>query len=165
MRKHAVINLIALCLSSTLVHAAVPKKLNAFAEGERLVYTRAVEAFRKNDLNELRKQRDLLVRNYPNSIHLDNTYYLSGVLQFQGGQYAEAVRDFGVVSEKFPKSNKRPAALFAKAMTYEKLGLKPQAERLLQMIVKEYPGSQESQRAWMQLKVAGQTAAGGSTKR
>lgn len=154
MKKHAVISVIALVLFSSFVHAATPKNLNAFSEGERLIYTRVVEAFRKSDVVETKKQRDLLVRNYPTSVHLDNAFYLSGVLQFQNNQYAEAVRDFGVVTERFPKSNKRPAAMFAKAVTYEKLGLKPQATRLWKLIVKEYPGSQESQRAWMQLKIA-----------
>jgi TolA-binding protein len=95
-----------------------------------------------------------LARNYPKSVHLDNAYYLTGVLQFQSNRYAEAVRAFGIVADRYPQSNKRPAAMFAKARTYELLGLKPQAKRLWNLIVKEYPGSQESQRAWMQLKVA-----------
>jgi TolA-binding protein len=153
MRKQIVITLIAAALTS-IAHAAVPQKLNAFTEGERLVYTRVVEAFNKNNLKAALHERSLLARNYPKSVHLDNAFYLTGVLQFQAGRYADAVRDFGVVENQFPHSNKRPSAMFAKAMTYEKLGLKPQATRLWNLIVKEYPGSQESQRAWMQLKVA-----------
>lgn len=153
MKKHAVIFAISMMIT-TLAHAAVPRQLNAFSEGERLVYTRVVQAFRQNNLNEALHQRSLLVRNYPKSVHLDNAFYLTGVMQYQAGLYAQAVRDFGIVGDRFPQSNKRPAALFAKAMTYDKLGLKPQATRLLKMIMTEYPGSQESQRAWMQLKVA-----------
>lgn len=164
MKKHAVISVIALVLLSNFVHAATPKNLNAFSEGERLIYTRVVGAFRKNDLAETIKQRDLLLRNYPSSVHLDNSFYLTGVLQYQNNQYAEAVRDFGVVTDRFPKSNKRPAAMFAKASTYEKLGLKPQATRLWKLIVKEYPGSQESQRAWMQLKLAASSKGNSQTR-
>ena len=152
--QNVIVSFAIFCLGSVSAPAAVPQKLNAFAEGERLIYTRVVEAYRKGNLAETLKQRDLLARNYARSVHLDNAYYLSGVLQFQSGRLAEAVRDFGVVEKSYPKSNKRPAAMFAKAMTYEKLGLRPQAKRLMQLIVKEYPGSQESQRAWMQLKLA-----------
>lgn len=155
MRKHAVISVLALCLSPVFAAAATPSKLNAFTEGERLIYTRVVESFRKNDLAQTVKQRDLLVKNYPKSVHIDNAYYMTGVLNYQQNRFAEAVRDFGIVTEKYPQSNKRAAAMFAKANTYEKLGLKPQSLRLLQQVVKEYPGSQESQRAWMQLKIAG----------
>jgi TolA-binding protein len=153
MKKHLVISLL-LSSIAPLAHAAVPQKLNAFSEGERVVYTHVVEAYRKNHLAEAVQQRNLLAHNYPKSVHLDNAYYLTGVLQFQAGRYAEAVRDFGTVEDRFPQSNKRPSAMFAKARTYEMLGLKPQATRLLNLIVKEYPGSQESQRAWMQLKLA-----------
>lgn len=162
MKKHAVI-LVALVVVSSFcltpfsvpqAHASIPRKLNAFSEGERLLYTRVVEAFRKNQLSEAVKQRDLLGRNYPTSVHLDNAYYLTGVLNFQANHYAEAVRLFGVVEARFPYSNKRPAAMFAKARTYELLGLKPQAVRLWKTILKEYPGSQESSRARMQLQVA-----------
>jgi TolA-binding protein len=153
MKKHVVIGLIVLTLTPVL-HAAVPRHLNAFTEGDRLVYTRVIEAYRRGQLAQVLHQRQVLERNYPNSVHLDNAYYLSASLEYQAGHYAEAVRDFSVVTDRFPQSNKRPAALFAKAMTYEKLGLKVQAARLLNSVVKQYPGSQESQRAWMQLKVA-----------
>lgn len=129
------------------------KKLNAFTEGERLIYTRVVEAFHKNALPEAIRERDRLAKNYPHSVHLDNAFYLTGVLQFQKQNLAEAARDFGVVVDHFPQSNKRPAALFAKAATYSKLGLQPLASKLWDQIVKEYPGSQESQRAWAQLRV------------
>jgi TolA-binding protein len=67
--------------------------------------------------------------------------------------YGEAVRDFNKVTDQFPKSNKRPGALFALAATYDRLGLKPQAIRVYQSVIKDYPGSQESQRAWMQLQM------------
>lgn len=134
--------------------AATASKTNAFTEGESLLYTRVVSAYRKSDLLETIKQRDLLGKNYPASVYLDNAYYLSGVLEFRNNRFGEAVQAFGTVADKFPLSNKRPAALFAKAMTYDKLGLKPQASRLLNQVIKEYPGSMESQRAWMQLKLS-----------
>lgn len=152
MRKQSVIAA-AFLLSAIHAHAAVPKKLAVFPEGERLIYGRVVDAYRHNDLAKLLHQRQLLERNYPASIHLDNAYYLSGMLQFQNSRYGEAVREFNTVTDRFPKSNKRPGALFALAMTYERLGLRPQCDRVMNSIIKEYPGSQESQRAWMHLQV------------
>ena len=153
MRKHMVMTAWLVILTSLPATAAVPQKLNAFPEGERLIYGRLVEAFRRNQLADVIKYRQSLEKRYPSSIHLDNAYYLSGMLQFQNARYGEAVRDFNTVTDRFTKSNKRPAALFALAMTYERLGLKPQSNRVLQTVVKEYPGSPESQRAFMHLKV------------
>lgn len=75
------------------------------------------------------------------------------MLEFQNAMYGEAVRDFNKVTDQFPKSNKRPSALFGLAATYDRLGLKPQAIRVYKSVMKDYPGSQESQRAWMHLQV------------
>ncbi len=159
MRKRAVI-IGALTLFSAInpVFAAVPKKLNAFPEGDRLIYSRLVDAYRRNQFEHVIQQRQLLEKNYPSSIHLDNAYYLSGMMQFQNGRYGEAIRDFNTVTDRFPRSNKRPGALFAMAVTYDRLGLKPQAARVLESLIKEYPGSQESQRAWMQMKLLKQAS-------
>lgn len=139
-------------------YGAVSKHMNAFTEGERLVYTRVLEAYRKGSLPETARQRDILQKNYPKSVHLDNAHYLTGVLYFQNNRFADALREFGVVVDQYPTANKRSAALFAKAMTYDKLGLKDLSRQLLHRTIKEYPGSEESQRAWMQLKLAGAKA-------
>ncbi len=133
--------------------AAVPKKLNAFSEGDRMVYTRLVEAYRKNDLASLQSHRLTLEKNYPQSVHLDNAYYLTGMLEYQNQFLGEAVRSFNTVTDRFPKSNKRPAALFGLAMSYKRLNLSAQAHRVFTLIAREYPGSPESQRAWMHLQM------------
>lgn len=138
---------------SVSAFAAVPRKMNAFAEGERVVYARVVEAYRKGQLEEVHKQRKLLERHYPSSVFLDNALYMSGMLEFQNNRIGEAVRTFSRVREEYPKSNKRPAALFGLAMSYKRLGLNPQATRILSSIMKEYPGSPEAQRARMHMRV------------
>ena len=133
--------------------AAIPTKLNSFPEGERLVFARVVSAYRANKTTEAKRQRDVLARNYPRSIHLGHAYYLSGVLEYQNGNLAEAVRNFGVVTDRYPQSRKRSSAMFAKAATYDRLNLRPLAVRLWQEIAREYPGSQEAQRAQAQLQL------------
>ena len=152
MMKRAVTGAI-LMLAMHQPRAATPPKMNAFAEGDRLIYGRIVEAFRKNKVDVANRQRDVLAKNYPKSVHLDNAYYLSGVLAYQNGQMAEAVRNFGAVTDQFPRSNKRPAALFAKGKTYEKLNLPAQANAVWSKLVAEYPGSQDAQRAQVQLEL------------
>ena len=171
MKKHSVNwlswglwPLTAFLMSST-GHSAVPKNLNTFPEGERLVYTRLVQAFRTSKLDEVIKQRQVLERNYPHSVHLDNAYFLTGTLLFQKENYAEALKAFSVVRQKYIKSNKRPAAMYGMAMTYQKLNLAHQAQRVLQKIMTEYPGSPESQRAYMSLRMDSQVGKTPSVKR
>jgi TolA-binding protein len=143
----------ALLFASSPLFAATPKNLNAFKEGERVIYGRLVEAYRRGQLPEVYRQRQLLERNYPQSVHLDNAIFLTGMLEFQNNRLGEAVRTFNTVTDRYPKSNKRPAALFGLAMSYKRLNLKPLSVRVLNTIQKEYPGSPESARAAMHLRV------------
>lgn len=158
MQRHSIIYfLLTLCGGCFLflnLAVAAPAKMGAsFPEGERLIYTRLIESFRRNDLSEVMRHRRILEQNYPNSIHLDNAYYLLGMLEFQNQRFGEALRSFGRVREAFIKSNKRPSAMIGMAMTYERLNLAPQARRVFEQVAREYPGSPESQRAWMHLKL------------
>ena len=139
---------------SLTASASIPPGENAFVEGERLIYTKIVEAFRNNQLPVAIIERDRLAKNYPASVHLDRAYYLTGVLEFQRQNLSGAARDFTTVIERFPLSHKRPAALFARAATYGKLNLDGLAMKVWQQILREYPGSPESRRAEMQIKVA-----------
>lgn len=153
MRKQVVIS-IALYISASMASAAVPQKINAFPEGERLIYTKLVSAYRANNAQDLVEQRQLLERHFPNSIHLDNAYYLNAMIDFQNGRMGESIKSFNTVTDRFKKSNKRPSALFGLAVAYDRLNLKPQAIRVWKMILKEYPGSPESKRAQMHLRMA-----------
>jgi len=143
----------AVFLLPIAVSAATSAKIAQFSEGERLVYTRLVEAFHHSNLSEVVHQRQILERNYPNSIHLDNAYYLNGMVELQNNRLGEALKTFDVVKDHFIMSNKRPSAMFAIGATYQRLNLTPQAHRVFERIISEYPGSPESQRAWMQLRV------------
>ncbi len=159
MKMHLVKVICFIFLGPSIALAATSKKIDAFPEGERMIYIRIVELFRKGQIEELVRQKRLLERKYPASIHLDNVYYMLGRLEFDSGRYGEALRAFSFVDRRFEKSNKRPAALFAMGSTYQKLGLTNQASRVWNRLLKTYPGSVESDRAHFQLRI-GQTAIG-----
>jgi len=122
-------------------------------EGEKAIYLRIVEAFRRGDIKETYKFRDMLVKNYPKSIYGDNAFYLAGLLDYQRGRVAEAVKNFGEVVKRYPHGNKRAAALYAKSMAYSKLNLPHISKKLLEEITKIYPGIPESQMAWIDLRL------------
>ncbi len=122
-------------------------------EGEKAIYLRLVEAYRKGNVKDAYKFRDLMLKHYSRSIHADNALYLTGLLDYQRGRLAEAVANFGEVIKRFPKSNKRPAAMYAKSQAYSKLNLPDYSRNLLEQIKKEYPGSPESQRAMIDLRI------------
>lgn len=130
------------------------QKLGAsLPEGEKAIYLRVVEAYRKADVTETYKFRDLMLKNYPRSIYADNALYLTGLLDYQRGRVAEAVKNFGEISRRYPNGNKVPAAMYARSMAYNKLNIPHLSKQILEDITKRYPGSPESQRAWIDLRL------------
>jgi TolA-binding protein len=156
MKKRLVINVLMTALTCTFsfsTWAAIPSMQKSFPEGERLIYTRLVDAYHHGRVQEVEQLRQNLEKNYPGSIHLDNAYNMVGTLQFQEGRYGEAIQTFQAVRARFPKSNKRPAALFATAMAYDRLKLPVQSKRVLTELSTEYPGSPEALRGQMFMKL------------
>lgn len=130
-------------------------KLGAsFPEGEKAIYMRLVDSYRKGSVSDTYHFRDLLLKHYTASIYADNALYLAGLLDYQRGRTAEAIHNFGELAKRYPQGNKRAAALYAKSMAYSKLNLPQLSRQLLEEITKTYPGSPESQRAWMDLRIS-----------
>jgi TolA-binding protein len=140
-------------INLSVVAAVPPSVKSVLPEGDRLLYGRLVEAFRGAQLEEVARLTRQLEKTYPRSVHLDNALYMWGTLEFQQGRYSEALRHFRTVNEKFPLSNKRSSALFATGVLYQRLNLPKQARFVFERVMKEYPGSVESQRAWMQVQI------------
>lgn len=120
---------------------------------ERDLYGKAIELFRAKDKESLDGVRELMNQKFPASPHIDNVIYLSGLLEMRKDQFVPALRKFDSIVQAFPNGNKRVSALFAKAVIYKRLHLLDQSETVLNQVVKEYPGSPESQRAVMELKL------------
>jgi tol-pal system protein YbgF len=135
--------------------AAVPKdsKTETFPEGERMIYSRLQASFQKGDEEDVVKQKKLLEKNYPASVHLANAAFLLGALEYSQNHLGEALRAFDQVVNQYPLSNKRPSALFAMGMTYKKLELPNQATAVLDRVIQSYPGSPEAQRATLEVKL------------
>jgi TolA-binding protein len=154
--------LVSCLFLSSLAWAAIPKNMNSkkdnFPEGERLVYERVIQSYRKGDLVELNKQRKLLQDKYPTSAHIANAFYMTGALEYQQNHLGEALQAFDEVVNHFVQSSKRSTALFAMAMTYKKLGLPKQADAVFHRVIQLYPGSPDSKRAWMELRLSGAPA-------
>ena len=134
-------------------HSAVPQRLSSLPDGDRMVYARLLQAYRKGNLPEVIQQRKLMEKHYGNSVFLDRAYYINGLLELQHDRLGEALKNFDVVTDKFVLSNKRPSALLAMSTTYKKLNLTKESKAILKKIMKEYPNSPEARRAWMQLRL------------
>lgn len=120
---------------------------------EKLLYASLIKSYRKDDLKRTERHLEQMLSYHPRSVYADNALYLTGILQLKKGQLGESIRTFDKVIKSYPRGNKRASAIYAKGIAYKKLRLvKPAREHLLN-VIENYPGSLESQRAKVELKL------------
>lgn len=124
-------------------------------EGERIAYGNVLQNYQTGKLSETIRYKNILLKYFPKSSYADNAIYLVGMLHFEKGFYAEAIRSFDQLIKFYPRGNKRASALYGKASAYQKLKLKKPSESVLKQILEQYPGSQESHRAVVDLELLG----------
>lgn len=146
----------ALILTANLAGAAPRTKLDygtQLPEGEKAIYMRLIEAYRSSSIKDTYKFRDMMLKRYPKSVYADNALYLAGLLDFQKGRIAESIQNYSELIRRYPQANKKVSALYAKSAAYTKLNLPQISKKILEEIVSKYPGSPESQRAWIELRL------------
>lgn len=120
---------------------------------EKGLYGKVIEYFRAKNALALKLVSDELARRFPTSPQRDNALYLMGIMDLQKDAYVPALRNFEAIIKSYPDGNKRVSALFAKAVVYKRLNLLDQSESVLNQVIREYPGSPESQRAVLELRL------------
>ncbi|MEY4616099.1 MAG: hypothetical protein RJB66_1059 [Pseudomonadota bacterium] len=120
---------------------------------ELQVYQRAVERSKQSDSAALNAYSSLLLKRFPNSIYCDNVIYLQGMLAFNQKNYGPSLNLFQKIIDRYPQSNKAVSALFAKGIVFRKMNLEKEAVKVLAQVMNKYPGSPESERAQVELKL------------
>ncbi len=117
------------------------------------LYSEIVGAYQADDELALKSRLQSFLARFPQSAFADNALYLAGRMALDHKNYAEAVKFFSQVTDKYPNSEKVAAAQFAKGMAYKKMNLKDIAKNVLSSVRTKYPGSPESFRAENELKL------------
>ncbi len=141
--------------SKATVDAAVSliEPILSLPQSESEYYQKIVETYQKGQVDKLKSLNESFLRAYPNSIHLDNSLYLLGLAKVEKGQLQPALKTMDELIDKYPRANKRPAALFAKAAIYRDLKLQSQSLFVLDSLIKSYPGSPEAKRAELEMRI------------
>lgn len=120
---------------------------------ELKAYQKAVDYYKQGDEAALNAYSNLLVKKFPKSIYCDNAIYLKGMLAFTQKNYGVSLNSFQMILNNYPQSNKAVSALFAKGVVFKKMNLEKEAVRVLAQVINKYPGSPESERAQVELKM------------
>jgi tol-pal system protein YbgF len=98
--------------------------------------------------------KDFLAKNLKSDLADNATYWIAESLYSQK-KYLEAIGQFDLVVNNYPKSDKVPASLLKKGYGYINLGEKAQGVVQLQYVIHEHPNSQEAALARQKLKSLG----------
>lgn len=148
---------------STVADANVPRiELTASQRGDEVpvglsddgkLYTKILETYRTRKIAELEKSVSMMIKTFPDSVFADNALFLAGQLAFEQGDLARAATYMDRVVDDYPNGNKAVSALYAKAMIEKRLSRAGESRRILESLLRAYPGSPEAMRASMEIKL------------
>ncbi|MBI2092635.1 MAG: tol-pal system protein YbgF [Deltaproteobacteria bacterium] len=117
------------------------------AANETENYQKALDFVHKSDfLTAVAAFRSFL-KSYSKSELADNAQYWIGECYYALKDYAKAIKEFQIISEKYIKSDKVAGAVLKQGFSFAELGMIEEAKTFLNKVIKDYPGSDESVRA------------------
>jgi tol-pal system protein YbgF len=106
--------------------------------------------------NDLASQEFLdYLKFYPNTDLAGNASFYLAEIEYRGGSYEQAVKDYDKVLENFPGGNKGAAAHLKKGMALVQLGKKDEGIAEFQTLLQRFPRSPEATQAKDQLEKLG----------
>lgn len=84
------------------------------------------------------------LKSYPNSELSDNAQYWIAECYYVMKDYAKAIKEFQLVADKYPKSEKIPGAILKQGFSFAELGMTEESKAFLNKVTKDYPGSEEA---------------------
>ena len=107
----------------------------AFRQYQRRDYVASSEGFME------------IVERFPASQYADDALYYLGMSHESDGQPHMAIEEYLGLYYRYPDSERAPAALYRAAMIYGYHNAITDRDRLLRMVMEEYPGSEEAELA------------------
>lgn len=118
------------------------KKSGASADAG--LFAEGTEKLRNKNYTGSRESFSLLLQQYPQSTLADDAQFQLAESYFSEKWYEKAILEYQVVIAKYNKSNKRPAALYKQALSFELIGDTVNAKARFKDLVSVYPASSEA---------------------
>ncbi len=122
------------------------------------IYNQALESFKNQKYDVARAQFQAFLKANPNDPYSDNAQFWIGETYYQEKNYKYAINEYVQVSDKYPKGNKVPAALYKIGLCFEQLKKIPEASAMYKQLVESFPDSEEAAKAKGQLEKLNKTA-------
>jgi tol-pal system protein YbgF len=117
---------------------ARPASEDATAEQQ---FREALTAYQQGHADRASELFSRLLQQYPNHAHADAALYWLGESRYEAQAYADAIRHFLRLLDRYPRSSKRPDALLKLGLAYERSGQADKSRLTLEELVRTYPDS------------------------
>lgn len=117
------------------------------ATTEESSYNAAYELIQNKQFAEATTAMKTFLKQYPHGKYAANAHYWLGELLLAQHQEQEAIKEFDIVTNDYPKSNKVSAAMLKLGFIYAKQGDEAKAKTIFLNIQKMFPGTTTAQMA------------------
>lgn len=111
------------------------------------------QSYELNNVVAFNVSLEHLQKKSPKNPFLPELYYLKGLMQLSNKNYGLALKSFNYVVKKYPRSQYASQSLFAKGVTFQRMGFRSPAIAIFEDIRRRYPKSLEAQRAQLEIKI------------
>lgn len=108
------------------------------------LYDDALKALEKNDTKGAREKLTSLMKDHPQSKHLDNAQFWIGETFYREKWYQKAILEYQKVIENYPRGAKVPAAYLKQGLAFFELKEADNAKLILNQLIKKFPDSSEA---------------------
>jgi tol-pal system protein YbgF len=129
-----------------------PPATPASPADEAAAYGAAFDSLRAGDYVASARGFHDFLEAYPNAALAPNAWYWLGESYYVTQNYELAAQSFDTVLRHFPDSNKASDALLKLGYSHLELGDRGEGERVLQMVIDRYPGSDNARLAENRLR-------------
>lgn len=135
--------------SAAAATAAAP--LSPSPKSDSDLFNEGAAMFGKDRFNDARESFAALIKDYPKSPRVGDAQFFIAESWFAEKAYDKAILDYQTVIAKYPKSLKRPMAIFKQARSFELIGDAANAKTRYRDLVNVYPSSPEAKLARQKL--------------
>jgi hypothetical protein len=121
------------------------------SEGQLLAEIR--DRYQANDRIGFQNRSMAFLSRFPNGDSRDEVLYLKGMLELMDKNYGVSLVQFNTILRDHPNGRRAPSAMFAKGILYRRMNLLNESRQTLGKVLAQFPGSPESVRAKMELRV------------
>jgi tol-pal system protein YbgF len=123
-----------------------------------LLYKNALRDYNAGNNDLATQEFSDYLKFYRNTDLAGNAYFYLAEIEFRGGNYAEAVKNYDQVIQNFPGGNKAASASLKKGLALIELGHKDDGIAELRHVIQRYPKSNEALQARERLRKLGVAA-------